>query len=295
MSKVWLITGSSRGLGRHLAQAVLDAGHQLVATARKPEQLTDFKVKYQDRVRIVAVDVTDPAAARDAVDAAVAAFGRLDVLVNNAGYGNFASIEDVTDEDFRAQLETNFFGVVNVTRAALPLLREQRAGRIIQISSIGGRLGAPGLSAYQSAKWAVEGFSEVLSKEVGPLGIKVTIIEPGGFRTDWAGSSMRVEEVREEYQSTVGVLARYNREHSGQQAGHPAKAAKVILQVAELSEPPLRLLLGSDAVYLARLITEQRVAEDDKWKELSLSTDFEGTPDPAERFAQLSRSLIKTD
>jgi NAD(P)-dependent dehydrogenase (short-subunit alcohol dehydrogenase family) len=295
MSKVWLITGSSRGLGRHLAQAVLDTGHRLVATARKPEQLTDFKVKYQDRVRIVAVDVTDPAAARRAVDTAVASFGRLDVLVNNAGYGNFASIEDVTDEDFRAQLETNFFGVVNVTRAALPLLREQRSGHIIQISSIGGGLGAPGLSAYQSAKWAVEGFSEVLTKEVGPLGIKVTIIEPGGFRTDWAGSSMRVEEVREEYQSTVGVLARYNRERNGQQAGDPAKAAKVILRVAELSEPPLRLLLGSDAVYLARLITEQRAAEDDKWKELSLSTDFEGTPDPAERFAQLSQSLIKTD
>jgi NAD(P)-dependent dehydrogenase (short-subunit alcohol dehydrogenase family) len=295
MSKVWLVTGSSRGLGRNLAQAVLDSGHRLVATARKVEQLTDFKVKYQDRVRIVAVDVTDPAAARQAVDTAVASFGRLDVLVNNAGYGNFASIEDVTDEDFRAQLETNFFGVVNVTRAALPLLREQRSGHIIQISSIGGRLGAPGLSAYQSAKWAVEGFSEVLSKEVGPLGIKVTIIEPGGFRTDWAGSSMRVEEVREEYQSTVGVLARYNRESNGQQAGDPAKAAKVILQVAELSEPPLRLLLGSDAVYLARLITEQRAAEDDKWKELSLSTDFEGTPDPAERFTQLSQSLIKTD
>jgi NAD(P)-dependent dehydrogenase (short-subunit alcohol dehydrogenase family) len=295
MSKVWLVTGSSRGLGRNLAQAVLDSGHRLVATARKVEQLTDFKVKYQDRVRIVAVDVTDPAAARQAVDTAVASFGRLDVLVNNAGYGNFASIEDVTDEDFRAQLETNFFGVMNVTRAALPLLREQRSGHIIQISSIGGRLGAPGLSAYQSAKWAVEGFSEVLSKEVGPLGIKVTIIEPGGFRTDWAGSSMRVEEVREEYQSTVGVLARYNRESNGQQAGDPAKAAKVILQVAELSEPPLRLLLGSDAVYLARLITEQRAAEDDKWKELSLSTDFEGTPDPAERFTQLSQSLIKTD
>jgi NAD(P)-dependent dehydrogenase (short-subunit alcohol dehydrogenase family) len=285
MSKVWFTTGSSRGLGRHLAEAVLESGHQLVATARKPEQLVDLKVKYKDQVRTVAVDVIDPAAVRSAVQTAIAAFGRLDVLVNNAGYGNIAAIEDITAEDFRAQMETNFYGVVNVTRAALPLLREQRSGHIIQISSIGGRLGTPGLSAYQSAKWAVEGFSEVLSKEVAPFGIKVTIVEPGAFRTDWAGSSMAVEKIREEYQPTVGVLADHLRENSGQQAGDPSKAANVILRIAELSEPPLRLLLGSDAVHLARLTTAQRAAEDEKWLGLSFSTDFEDTPSAEERLA----------
>jgi len=246
-------------------------------------------VKYKDQVRTTAVDVTDPAAARDAVQTAVAAFGQLDVLVNKAGYGNVASIEDITDEDFRAQMETNFYGVVNVTRAALPLLRKQHSGHIIQISSIGGRIGAPGVSAYQSAKWAVEGFSEVLSKEVAPIGIKVTIVEPGAFRTDWAGSSMQVQEIGEEYQPTVGVLVHWRRENNGRQSGDPSKAAKVILHIAELSESPLRLLLGSDAVHLARLATEQRAAEDEKWKELSLSTDFEGTPSVEERLAPLSK------
>src|ERR1700681_2263282 len=177
MSKVWLITGSSRGLGRELAKAVLAAGDRLVATARKPEDLRELVSRYQtgDRVRAVALDVTNPAAAHAAVAAATSAFGRLDVVVNNAGYANVNSIEDVADDDFHAQVDTNFFGVVNVTRAALPVLRAQRDGHVIQISSIGGRLATPGLAAYQSAKFAVEGFSEVLSQDVGPLGIRVTI------------------------------------------------------------------------------------------------------------------------
>jgi NAD(P)-dependent dehydrogenase (short-subunit alcohol dehydrogenase family) len=192
MSSVWFITGSSRGIGYELAKAVLAAGHRLVATARRPDDLAALVAQYGERVRAVALDVTDPASARAAVQQAVEAFGRLDVVVNNAGYGNIASIEEGDDADFRAQMETNFYGVANVTRAALPVLRTQRSGHIIQISSIGGRVGSPGLAAYQSAKWAVEGFSEVLSKEVAPLGIKVTIVEPGGFRTDWAGSSMTI-------------------------------------------------------------------------------------------------------
>src|ERR1700748_2142109 len=203
MSQVWLITGSSRGLGRSLAEAVLAAGHQLVATARKPEQLSDLVDKYGDKIRAVALDVTNPSAAGNAIQATIDAFGRLDVLVNNAGYCNITSIETGSDEDFREQIDTNFYGVVNVTKAALPVLRKQRFGHIIQISSIGGRLGAPGLAAYQSAKWAVEGFSEVLAKEVAPFGVKVTIIEPGGFRTDWAGSSMKIAEIHEDYRQTV--------------------------------------------------------------------------------------------
>jgi NAD(P)-dependent dehydrogenase (short-subunit alcohol dehydrogenase family) len=264
MSKVWLITGSSRGLGRSLAEAVLEAGHKLVATARKPEQLADLVQKYGEQVRAVALDVADAAAARNAIQTAVAAFGHLDVVVNNAGYGNLASIEDVTDEDFRAQIETNFYGVVNVTKAALPVLREQGGGHIIQISSIGGRSGSPGLSAYQSAKWAVEGFSEVLSKEVAHLGIKVTIVEPGGFRTDWGGSSMTISKWREEYNPALSTLTEWRRSHQGKERGNPAKAAEVILQVAAMEEPPLRLLLGSDAVYLAGLIAAQRAASDEK-------------------------------
>ena len=168
MSKTWLITGSSRGLGLALAQAVLAKGERLVATARDPLHLADLVARYGDRVRAVALDVTDAAAAQASVATAVSAFGRLDVVVNNAGYANVSSIEQMTDTDFRAQLETNFFGVVNVTRAAIPVLRAQRDGHIIQISSIGGRRGSAGLSAYQSAKWALEGFSEVLARAAAP-------------------------------------------------------------------------------------------------------------------------------
>ncbi|HMF74636.1 MAG TPA: oxidoreductase [Bryobacteraceae bacterium] len=292
MSTVWLITGSSRGLGRHLAEAVLQAGHKLVATARQPAQLADLVQKYGKQVRTVALNVADPAAAPNAIQAAIDAFGRLDVVVNNAGYGNMATIEDVTDEDFRAQIETNFYGVVNVTKAAVPVLRKQGSGHIIQISSIGGRLGTPGLSAYQSAKWAVEGFSEVLAKEVQPFGIKVTIVEPGGFRTDW-GSSMTIAEIREEYKPTFAALIEWRRSNQGKERGDPAKAAQVILQIAGMEEPPLRLLLGSDAVYLAGLAAEQRAASDEKWKSISLSTDFEDTGASEAKLAELVRMARK--
>ncbi|HEX4215782.1 MAG TPA: SDR family NAD(P)-dependent oxidoreductase [Candidatus Dormibacteraeota bacterium] len=197
MSKVWLITGSSRGLSREVVLTALAAGHRVVATARRPEQLRELVQEHGDRILPVALDVADPAAAEAAVRAAVDAFGRLDVVVNNAGYANLGSIEDTPAEDFRAQIETNFFGVVNVTRAALPVLRAQGAGHLVQVSSVGGRLASPGLAAYQSAKWAVNGFSGVLAAEVAPLGIRVTVIEPGGLRTDWAGSSMTVHSVTE--------------------------------------------------------------------------------------------------
>jgi NAD(P)-dependent dehydrogenase (short-subunit alcohol dehydrogenase family) len=271
MSSVWLITGSSRGIGNELAKAVLAAGHRLVATARRPEDLCALADQYGERVRAVALDVTDPASARAAVQQTVDAFGRLDVVVNNAGYGNIASIEEGDDADFRAQMETNFHGVVNVTRAALPVLRAQRSGHIIQISSIGGRVGSPGLAAYQSAKWAVEGFSEVLSKEVAPLRIKVTIVEPGGFRTDWAGSSMAIHTPGPDYATSIAPLMEYRDSH--QPIGDPAKAARAILGIAELDEPPLRLLLGSDAVHIAEQVHEARSAMDAKWRHVSLSTD----------------------
>ena len=289
MSKVWFITGSSRGLGRALAEAVLAAGHRLVATARNPEELRTLVATAPDRSRAVALDVTDPAAARKAIDAAVAAFGRIDVLVNNAGYANVASIEDLPEDDFRAQVETNFFGVVNVTRAALPVLRAQRDGHIIQVSSIGGRSGSPGLAAYQSAKWAVGGFSEVLATEVRPLGIRVTIVEPGGMRTDWAGTSMRVLESRPEYQ---GVLAPFSHMRGDAiMRGDPAKIAKAILRISEEKNPPLHLLLGSDAYFLANLVGERRRAEDAQWKSLSVSTDFDGLGDFSE--TPIARALAE--
>ncbi|HEY2515206.1 MAG TPA: SDR family NAD(P)-dependent oxidoreductase [Polyangiaceae bacterium] len=280
MSKVWLVTGSSRGLGLSIAKAVLAAGHRLVATARKAEDLQPLVKEYGDRVRAVALDVTDAKAAREAVKVATAAFDRLDVVVNNAGYANIASIEHVDDADFRAQLETNFFGAVNVTRAALPVLRAQKGGgHVIQISSIGGRRGSPGLAAYQSAKWALEGFSEVLVREAGPLGVKVTIVEPGGIRTDWAGSSLRIDAIGDEYQPTVGAFLEGVRKNHDGARGNPDKMAQAILKVAEEPKPPLRLLLGSDAAYLAELVAEQRAEEDRRWRAVSVATDFDGLPD----------------
>ncbi len=275
MAKTWLITGSSRGLGQAVARAVLENGDQVVATARRPQDLDDLVTAYPDRSRAVELDVTDAAAARAAVQAAVDEFGGLDVVVNNAGYANSIPIEEVSEEDFRAQIDTNFLGVVHVTKAALPILRQQRSGHFIQISSVGGRVGgSPGLGAYQSAKFAVEGFSEVLNAEVRPLGIKVTIIEPGAFRTDWSGSSMRRPPVGADYDQTVGEMNRMRAATVGTWPGDPARAAKVIADIAGLADPPLRLLLGSDALAAAERSSIARSAEAQAWASISRSTDF---------------------
>lgn len=275
MAKTWLITGASRGIGRRLAEAVLDAGDQVVATARNPQQLDDLVACHGDRIRAVALDVTDAAAASRAVEEATGAFGGLDVVVNNAGYGNSAPIEEMADDDFRAQIETNLFGVVNVTRAALPVLRAQRSGVFVQFSSIGGRVGGtPGMGAYQTAKFAVEGFSEVLANEVAPFGIKVVIVEPGAFRTDWQGSSMRMHPVGPDYEQSVGAIHRYRRETDGTQPGDPARAATIIIDVVRDDDPPRRLLLGSDAVASARKAAEIRAAETEKWADVSRSADY---------------------
>lgn len=274
-TQVWLITGSSRGLGRALSEAVLDAGHSLVATARNPRQLDDLVERFGDRLRAVELDVTDPQAAVRVVNETVRSFGRLDVLCNNAGYGNVGPIEDTSIEDFRAQIETNLFGVIYVTKAALPFMRQQRAGRILQLSSIGGRIGAMGRAPYSAAKFGVEGFSEVLAKETAPLGIKVTIIEPGGFRTDFAGTSTVINAGQEAYASTVGASAAFQRRFNGMQPGDPVKAARVILQIAATDDPPLRLLLGSDAVEGVEKADRAKSESDQKWRSLSLSTDFQ--------------------
>jgi len=273
VSKVWLLTGCSRGLGRELAHAVLAAGHRLVATARHSSELGFLPPA--DGLRTVALDVTDPAAARAAVGVAASAFGRLDVVVNNAGSIKANSVEDMPEDEFRRQVEINFFGVYNVTRAALPVMRAQRDGHIIQISSIGGRRGTPGLGAYQSAKWAVGGFSEVLAREVGPLGIRVTCVEPGGMRTDMFGTSMLADPIAPDYEPTVGAVIRTTFGRPEGANGDPSKVAQAILRLAAEKQPPLHLLLGSDAVRIAAAAAAQRAEEDERWKALSLSTDYE--------------------
>ena len=280
MPQVFFLTGSTRGLGRQIAEAALAAGHSLVATARQPAALADLAERYGTRILPVALDVTDPAAAGAAVAAGAEAFGRIDVVVNNAGYANLAAIEDMTLEDFREQIETNLLGVVNVTKAALPVLRRQGGGHIIQVSSIGGRLATAGLSAYQAAKWAVGGFSEVLARETGPLGIKVTVLEPGGMQTDWAGASMRVPPVSEPYRQTVGAMARMHQDHVSTRAlGDPAKVAQVVLTVAAMDEPPLRLILGSEAYAYATAAARARAASDAAWHHLTISTDRDDATD----------------
>jgi NAD(P)-dependent dehydrogenase (short-subunit alcohol dehydrogenase family) len=275
MAKVWLITGSSRGLGRAIVEAGLAAGNKVLATARSIESLSELSERYRDQVKPFALDVTDESAAAVAVRTAIDTFGSLDVVMNNAGYGNLSPVEDTSISDFRAQIETNLFGTIIVTKAALPYFRERKAGYFVQFSSMGGRIGPPGRGPYSAAKWGVEGFSEVLSREVAPLGIKVTIIEPGGFRTDFAGSSTKLREGRPEYDSTVGQTARFQRDYNGKQPGDPTKAAQAIVQLTREQKPPLRLLLGSDAYNAAEKNDLARLEEAKAWKGLSLSTDFE--------------------
>jgi NAD(P)-dependent dehydrogenase (short-subunit alcohol dehydrogenase family) len=275
MSKIWLITGSSRGLGRALAREVLEAGHSLVATARRPEQLSELVAEYGDRVRAVALDVTDEVAAQRSVQTAVASFGRLDVVVNNAGYANSGPVEETSMQEFRSQIEANLFGVISVTKAALPVLREQRSGHFVQVSSVGGRVGGTaGLAPYQTAKFGVEGFSLVLRSEVAPLGIRVMIVEPGALRTDWGGSSMHVADVGSDYEQTVGRFLDYRREADGNQPGDPARAARVIREAVDLDEAPLRLLLGSDAVELVEQAERSRAAETKRWEQVGRSIDY---------------------
>jgi NAD(P)-dependent dehydrogenase (short-subunit alcohol dehydrogenase family) len=276
MSKVWFITGSSRGLGRALTESALEQGERVIATARNPGALDGLKAQYGDRLLPAALDVTDPEQSRAALKAAVDAFGRIDVLVNNAGYGFFGAFEEMSPDDFRAQIDTNFWGVVNVTRAALPLLREQGSGHIIQITSIGGRGSSPGISAYHAAKFAVEGFSESLAQEIKPLGLQLTIVEPGGFRTDWAGASMAYATPLEAYRPSVGAMREFLQQYAGQEPGDPRKGASVILGIAGAPDAPLRLPLGNDALALLRRGYKTAADELERWAHLTKSTDFDG-------------------
>ncbi|MFF5431824.1 SDR family NAD(P)-dependent oxidoreductase [Streptomyces griseofuscus] len=278
--QVWFITGSSRGFGRALVDAVLAAGDLVVATARRPEALAADLAEYGERVLPLALDVTSPDAARAAVEAAVARFGRIDVLVNNAGYANVSPIETTEDADFRAQFETNFWGVYHVTRAALPVLRRQGAGTVVQFSSIGGRVGgSPGIASYQAAKFAVDGFSRVLATETAPFGVRVMVVEPSGFATDWAGSSMTVHDVPEAYDATVGAMNRLMRQSTAGAAGHPRRAAEIIVRTVRRGEIPGHLLLGVNAATMALDHDRRRLAEASAWEKVSRSADF-GEPYP---------------
>jgi len=293
MTKTWLITGSSRGLGRALSEAVLRAGDNLVATARNISSLGNLSDRYREQIILRPLDVTDFAAAGAAVAAAVERFGELNVVANVAGYGNIGSIEDTSIEDFRAQIDTNLLGPINLSKAAIPTMRAQRSGRILNFSSVGGRIGSTGRAPYSAAKFGVEGFSEAMVTEVAPLGIKVTIFEPGGFRTDFAGSSQTILDIRPEYESTVGQAARFQRDYNGKQPGDPVKAAAVILKVVAMDNPPLRLLLGSDAVEIVLAADAQKIEADRKWRDLSSSTDFEAAPTAFQRRNCKEQSILE--
>jgi NAD(P)-dependent dehydrogenase (short-subunit alcohol dehydrogenase family) len=274
MSKVWLVTGSASGLGRSIAEAVLASGDRLVATARDPRRLEDLLAKYGDQVRTAPLDVADEAAAYTAVQTAVNAFGRLDVVVNNAGYGDIAPFEQLSPERFKALIDTNFYGVVNMTRAALPVMRKQKSGCILQISSVGGRLALPGSTGYHAAKWAVGGFTESLAQEVAPFGVKVCAVEPGGMRTNWgARANQDTPDLLPDYEPSVGVLAKALKSHWGQETSDPAKVAQVVLRLAATDRLPAHLLLGSDAVQYAGQAEASRAADAERWQEVSVSTD----------------------
>jgi NAD(P)-dependent dehydrogenase (short-subunit alcohol dehydrogenase family) len=278
MSKVWLVTGSASGLGRNIAEAVLASGDRLVATARDPRRLEDLVKKYGAQVRTAPLDVADEDAAKAAVQVAVEAFGRLDVVVNNAGYGDVAPFEQLSAERFKAVIDTNFYGVVNVTRAAIPIMRKQRSGCILQISSVGGRLAVPGSTPYHAAKWAVGGFTESLAQEVAPFGVRVCALEPGGMRTNWGSRAHQdVPELLPDYEPSVGAIIKALASLWGKENSDPAKVAQVVLRLAVSDRLPAHLLLGSDAVQYAGQAAAARADDEKQWREISVSTDFDAS------------------
>jgi NAD(P)-dependent dehydrogenase (short-subunit alcohol dehydrogenase family) len=276
MAKVWLITGSGNGLGRDIAEAALAAGDSIVAGARRTEELAPLVAQYGERVKPVTLEVRDEAAAKAAVKLAVDSFGRLDVLVNNAGYGQFGPFEQISAEDFKGVVDTCFYGVVYTTRAALPVMRKQKSGHIFQVSSVGGRLAFAGNTPYHAAKWAVGGFSEALAMEVAPFGVKVCTLEPGGIRTNWARrAAQNSPELLPDYEASVGATFKVLRSLEGRAEGDPRKIADVIVRLANSDEVPVRLILGVDAEKRVQRAEAARAAEAEKWRYLTVSTVFE--------------------
>lgn len=273
--QIWFITGCSTGFGREIARVVLDCGGCAVVTARDPEKLSDIVEGHGERALSLALDVTDSEQVREVVRQAEEHFGRIDFLVNNAGYGYYAAVEEGEEEEARAMFDTNLFGLLDVTKAVLPGMRERRGGHIVNISSLGGLIGFPGSGYYAASKFAVEGASEALSKEVEPLGIKVTLVEPGPFRTDFAGRSIRRSQYRiEDYAQTAGARIQNNIERSGKQPGDPERAARAIVGAVQSDEPPLRLLLGGDAPDAVREKLAGTLKEVEDWEGVTVDTDF---------------------
>jgi NAD(P)-dependent dehydrogenase (short-subunit alcohol dehydrogenase family) len=274
-SKIWFITGASTGFGRLLAEQVLAAGESVIATARKPAQIADLQQKYPETALALALDVTDETSIDSAVDAAIERFGHVDVLVNNAGYGLAGAIEEATEAEFMPVFETNVFGLIRVTRALLPHFRAQRSGNIVNLSSIGGLIGSAGWGYYNASKFAVEGFSEALHAELAPLGIHVTIVEPGPFRTDFLGrSGVEAEQRIADYDQTAGKTRQYFHEQAGKQPGDPAKAVAAIIAAVESPEPPRHLVLGKLAFNRMSARLDQWKQELTGWQETSLGADF---------------------
>jgi len=272
--RVWFITGTSSGLGRAIAQAALDHGDRVVATARSTDRIADLERDFADRAVALSLDVTDPDQARAAIDAAVAAFGHIDVVVNNAGYGVLGALEELSDDELRRQFETNLFGALQVTRAALPQLRRQRSGHIVQLSSLSATVANPGESAYVGSKAALAGVSESLAKEVAPLGIRVTIVQPGPFRTDFAGRSLQKADPIDDYAESVGAARELIAQLDGNQPNDPSRGAETIIRAVESDDPPLHLTLGEDAIEAIRAKLDEQRAELDAWAEVGGATGF---------------------
>ncbi|GFG63070.1 short-chain dehydrogenase/reductase [Mycobacterium kubicae] len=276
-SKVWFLTGASRGFGLELARAILSRGDRVVATARRADQIRAQFPDAGENLLAVDLDVTNADQVTQAVASAVDAFGRIDVVVNNAGRGLLGAVEEASDAAIRAVYEVNVFGTLTVQRAVLPVLRRQRSGHIINISSVGGLLGGPGWGIYNSTKFAMEGFSEALAQEVKPLGICVTIVEPGYFRTDFLdASSLGTEEnIIDDYAATAGATRAHALDVNHAQPGDPVKAAAAIVDIASVPNPPVHLLLGSDCVQAVEDKIRQLQADIDAWRSVSLSTDHD--------------------
>uniref|UniRef100_UPI0035CBD657 oxidoreductase n=1 Tax=uncultured Sphingomonas sp. TaxID=158754 RepID=UPI0035CBD657 len=272
---VWFITGCSTGFGRELARQVLDRGWRLVATARDMARVADLAAGAEDRVLTLALDMADHAQIAAGVAAATARFGAIDVLVNNAGYGYQASIEEGVEAEIRAQFDANVFGLFALTRAVLPGMRTRRRGHVINLSSVAGFIGFPGSGYYAASKHAVEGFSDALRVEGAPLGIKVTCVEPGPFRTDWAGRSLKQTPVRiEAYADTAGQRLKGTADISGSQAGDPVRAAAAMIAITQQPEPPRHLVLGKFGYDAVTKQLRDTLAEVEAWREQSLATDF---------------------
>lgn len=273
--RTWLITGCSSGFGRELAIQALQRGERVVMTARDPSKIADLVTGHEEQALILPLDVTDTASIENALSRAEACFGKIDILVNNAGYGYFSAIEEGEENEIRRQFETNLFGLIALTKRVLPSMRARRSGHIINFSSIGGLMVFPGVGYYNATKFAVEAFSEAIAIETAPFGVKVTIVEPGRFRTDWAGRSMVMSKtILDDYADTVGARRKSMAASSGTQPGDPARAATAIIKAIDAEEPPLRLLLGSDAYQLASERLGVLRDNFDTWKDVTTSTDF---------------------